>query len=650
MLRVYQDSSGKQRIPKSVRIPGTFMSRNNIPKNFAPVVGMVQIGKGKEGKVYAGYMNVRMKNLVAVKKYRYNMDVNKDEYFAKKFKSVVPEHVPNVRSASVSNMTTNMYRGGSLYTWLKTVHYTDELLRSIILQVLGSLYKIQLVDPSFRHNDLHLDNIFVDDRYASKKSETLYKYTVPYYGVRVIIADFGFATDKDLPLDAEFPDYGIVKNNDSMYDVHTFLNAIWTGFVRSKYDKVPQTYEFLERYLQPGWRMKNGPFVKEFRLKAGKKFPYKLREILNDSYFKKDLVAPFYKRSPVGPRRVTKLPSIKKRSPVPRNSPVPSKSKSPNISKVQLTRRNKNRITERKREILKEYEKKVYSNLKAKRVNSPEAQRRAENKASNYEMDAQRLAERNVRAWKYAGLVTPSPEKKPTRVSLGPAIRPAVAPNPKKEIQEFIKKQNVEIIRPATKKIDAPPPAPKVNVSRSPGGTIRVGRKKCMGYKKDELLEFAKKMDLKVSSTMTKETLCGKLIEGPSARTSPVKKPGPKMTLASLARYLKNNPPKTKTPPKAKVNVSKSPGGTIRVDRRKCMGYKKDELLEFAKKLGIEVSSTMSKQILCDRLIGDRTSPVKKLPVSKAAPAKIEWARPVNVTRSPKSRLNKLAYAVTEKM
>ena len=508
MLRVYQDSSGKKRLPKSVRIPGTFMSRNNVSVNLIPVAGTVKIGKGKEGKIYAAFVNTRMKSLVAIKKFYYKAHLNKDEYFVKKFKSVVGEHLPNIRSVSNKEMVTNMYRGGSLFSWLRSVRYTDKLLRSIILQVIGTLYEIHLVDPSFRHNDLHLDNIFVDDRYTSRKSETLYKYKVPYMGVRAIIADFGFATDKDVPLDNEYPNFGIVKNSDPMYDAHTFLNGIWSGFVRDRYKEVPLTYEFLDKYLHPGWRFKNGPFVKEFRLKPGKKFPYRLRELLDDEYFKRDLIAPFYRRSPVRPGKKAVLPPAKRVK-----LPSPNARTPPSVNKVKLTKFNRNRIANRKRNILKNYENKVYQNLKSKRVNSPEAQRRAENKAKDYNMEAQRRAERNIRKLKYAGLLTPSPEqKKPVRVTFGPAIKPAPPViNPKKSIEEFIKKQNVEIIRPATKKIDAPPPAPKVNVSQSPGGTVRIGRKKCMGYTKPEILEFLKKMGLKPNPKETKEALCNRL-------------------------------------------------------------------------------------------------------------------------------------------
>jgi hypothetical protein len=86
-------------------------------------------------------------------------------------------------------------------------------------------------------------------------------------------------------------------------------------------------------------------------------------------------------------------------------------------------------------------------------------------------------------------------------------IGPAPAPVSKKtELLKFIDQQGVKVIPAAAKE---PPPIAGTHTSISPGGRLRLGKKLCMAYKKEELVDFAKRAKVDVSGT--KDALCARL-------------------------------------------------------------------------------------------------------------------------------------------
>ena len=561
MYRVYKNKNGKLVLPKSTMMTGTFGTVNTVEPNWTVANGMVLIGQGQEGRIRAAFANANMKNLVAIKNFFELDEFQPDVYFSKSLAKFIPEHVPNVRSynKNTGRMISNMYRGGSALDWLakNASEVDDNLMRSIILQVVGSLHRLSLLDPSFRHNDLHLGNVFIDDRYFMPKREVLYKYQVPYFDVRAIIADFGYAADKVHPLDPfkETPDYGIVRGNDKMYDTHFFLSAT-LGAINRLNIKAPATRAFLERAVPVEYRGKSTRYVDNFRLAVGVKYPKSFDDILGDKYFKDALKpgkAPATKRL-----NLIGKPSKKPKSP-------PKKPKSP---PVVFSRANKEKVALRKIELV----------------------RRGMNN-----VEAEMKAIKNVETLKKAGLLTPSPSGnrvvKP--VMLGPAVAMAPAATAaeanKKNLNEFIKKMNVNVVRPggiktvvAGNKVVAP------TFTQSPGGRVRIGRKLCTSLKKDELVTEAKKAG--VSYAGTKEAICKRLLKGKGPARSP-------------ARSSARSP--------AKAVAAKSPGGRIRIGRKLCLSFKKEELVAMARQAGVSTEGT--KEAICSRLVKGK-GPASPLP------------------------------------
>ena len=103
------------------------------------------------------------------------------------------------------------------------------------------MYKFQ--QHGLRHNDLHLNNILIEDRTH-----------------RALITDFGFANINDTSLSMS---YGIHPKNDSRYDYHFFLNSVFTGFPNSSANR------FIAKVIPREYLGKETIKIKNYRLRYG---------------------------------------------------------------------------------------------------------------------------------------------------------------------------------------------------------------------------------------------------------------------------------------------------------------------------------------------------------------------------------------------
>jgi len=157
----------------------------------------------------------------------------------------------------------------------------DQLMKSIIFQVLTTIRKIRRVYPGFRHNDLHLDNVLV-------------KPGKPY--PVIVLNDFGFSVlNKKMknPLVAagDFAkNWGIGVNTGPEYDVQMFLRNLrsWCMFSKNNTpDKLRNTILFLNNKVPLGYREDSDKYTTHGRLKYLKRFPGlpSLNQILASKYF-----------------------------------------------------------------------------------------------------------------------------------------------------------------------------------------------------------------------------------------------------------------------------------------------------------------------------------------------------------------------------
>ena len=147
--------------------------------------------------------------------------------------------------------------GGSLDSWLKKkAKVDDEIMAHIISDILGALSKIQNNQPEFRHNDLHMQNVFVADR-------------------GFLIGDFGWARLKKSGTNpavntangtktASF--WGVGPKTDVRYDHHLFLNELLTWAMNHAPADHHKAIEFLKKAIPEGYRGAKDTHISEWRL------------------------------------------------------------------------------------------------------------------------------------------------------------------------------------------------------------------------------------------------------------------------------------------------------------------------------------------------------------------------------------------------
>lgn len=271
-------------------------------KNKKIEKGIKKIGKGEEGEVYIGCVDTSCNEEVAIK---IGDTVEKDKKYLEKFNGITM-NIPKVYAFKKCNEDKSVlyyeyFNGGDLFNVLKKFKnkMTVLQLRSIMFQIIMSLYLINKEHPTFRHNDLHIGNILLDLRFPSNSKTIKYKYGgekrgkllsdfyVDNIGVRAGITDFGFASMGKNNVDDIYKNtYGIYDGNSVMYDVHLFLNTLYIELKRSGFSSISAPVKFITEILPPEYLGKNTLRVKEFRLRPdmNHKIP-SFKQILEHSFF-----------------------------------------------------------------------------------------------------------------------------------------------------------------------------------------------------------------------------------------------------------------------------------------------------------------------------------------------------------------------------
>jgi hypothetical protein len=156
-------------------------------------------------------------------------------------------------------MYSEYAHGGSLKDWLHKMgrRVTDADMARMIRQVVSTLKKIHSRYPEFRHNDVHLGNIFVDDTGDFP---------------RLMLADFGLARlrargSNPVINKGNHINSGISNRTSVKYDVHYFLNCLDYEIRDMNY--LPETKQFIARMLPASLRGANTRNVAKYRMKNG---------------------------------------------------------------------------------------------------------------------------------------------------------------------------------------------------------------------------------------------------------------------------------------------------------------------------------------------------------------------------------------------
>jgi serine/threonine protein kinase len=212
------------------------------------------IGKGEHGTVYHACLNDACKMKFAVKVSKENLTA--EHNLTKKFINMVGKNTAaDVYALEKCKNDTRLYseflEGQPFGKLLPKLNKNPAKIRSIVIQVLKILKTLHEKNSSFRHNDLHLENIFITA------------------GGKVRIIDFGLGLSSSIK-NPEVNDsgsylvpYGIYRGNPKMYDVHFFLNSLFNH--RKHLDD--STRKFIEDVIPAKYLGINGTHIYAARLK-----------------------------------------------------------------------------------------------------------------------------------------------------------------------------------------------------------------------------------------------------------------------------------------------------------------------------------------------------------------------------------------------
>ncbi len=288
--RLFQNSTNNGRTGFALTKPannGSLRTVYNVTKGRTSIRrGVAKIGSGAQGTVFLASTDKAGKRKVVIKvsatdKHTSGKQPARAEYdIQKAVYKVVPRHVPkpiefftsrnyiplsnfNNRKPSIFNyqnqqvMVSEYAHGGALKDWMRKMssRVTEKMMADLVRQVIGTLKKIHSRYPEFRHNDLHLGNVYVDDTGAKP---------------RFLIADFGLSrltTSGSNPVvnRSTYRNVGITPYSSYKYDLHFFLNSLREEIKNG----LPEFRAFLDRMLPDGYRGMNSTHIKTFRLKNG---------------------------------------------------------------------------------------------------------------------------------------------------------------------------------------------------------------------------------------------------------------------------------------------------------------------------------------------------------------------------------------------
>jgi len=193
-------------------------------------------------------------------------------------------------------ITMEYASGGSLKDWLmKRPQITEGMVHHIIKTVIETIGKIQKKYPDFRHNDLHLENVFVADR-------------------GFLIGDFGWSRLEKTGTNPAVNTangtsiagrWGLGPKTDARYDSHMFLAEMRAVLKRiGNSTKFPLAMAFLDVAVPMGYRGTADVHTTEGRLKYGDPCPGlpTLAQILKSKYLTGRSPSPVRLPSPPKPK------------------------------------------------------------------------------------------------------------------------------------------------------------------------------------------------------------------------------------------------------------------------------------------------------------------------------------------------------------
>ena len=422
--------------------------RTNIKPRLAQ--GLGELGKGAEGFAFIGCLDTGCTKMVVIKVAKNGL---KHEYLIMTKIQGLSPHIPvaylMIKCKERELLYEQYANGGDCIHFLKKYKPIIQPIhiKTIVFQILWTLYIIQQKYPTFRHNDLHMGNVLLDLNFKNtggmKYKTDKTTFWVPNIGITSMINDFGFTNMTSITnpkVNSRYckNSHGICTDNNSLYDVHFFLNSLYIELgIQGRPSVIRETKTFIESIFSPSYLGTKSNKISEGRLNpvANHTALRPLVDILEDQYF-----APFHFKKTVAVANKPKK-TVVPRTIVPNNN----KPKGPNMNKVLMYVKKKSPVQ--------------VPNKAPSPVNRP-CGKKARPKEG---YGAERLTtDEMIKLIKHSGKVVPSDK---SRDSLCAVIKQHTL-NAPAELTAFLKAQNVTVIReePVTQVPVAPVPVAQTPV------------------------------------------------------------------------------------------------------------------------------------------------------------------------------------------
>jgi serine/threonine protein kinase len=208
-----------------------------------------KIGAGKYGVVFYGCLEDKCNTKIALKVT--SEPTARMEYrIAEKLRGMgVPRmyHFKKCGNGKIDALYFEYVKGESLEKWMQRGQSADAY-RSLISQLIKNLKRIHEKYPTFRHHDLHWNNILV------------------LKGNKPIMIDFGLSTIEGIKnpdvANGGYKNSGIYPRSHYMYDVQYIFNIIYNNTNSLK------VKEFIRNVIPEKYLDLSNPYIKKGRLRA----------------------------------------------------------------------------------------------------------------------------------------------------------------------------------------------------------------------------------------------------------------------------------------------------------------------------------------------------------------------------------------------
>ncbi len=213
----------------------------------------------------------------------------------------IGRHKNNEYHKKVAVLMTELPKKGNFLDFIRT-HYkqfTSMHWKVFFFQLLSTLAVIHSKYPSFRHNNLKINEVFVDkvisDKNVSKYSIRKVNFKVPKIGYSLIISNFDFSNipgilENEIVGEKWTRDIGIFPEQNQYYDMHYFFSTLtnkyfFADFLTNEY--VPlDAKEFVSRMVPQKYRTGESSISSKGRLLTTDEYTTPFDVLLYDEYFK----------------------------------------------------------------------------------------------------------------------------------------------------------------------------------------------------------------------------------------------------------------------------------------------------------------------------------------------------------------------------